>query len=37
MITKDNENKVIEILEKYPEGIIIKSELDEIGARVLTN
>jgi pantoate kinase len=37
MITKDNENKVLEILQKYPEGIIIKSELDEVGARVLNN
>jgi len=37
MITKDNENKVLEILQKYPEGIIIKSELDEDGARVLNN
>ena len=37
MIPKENENKVLEILEKYSDGIIIKSELDEIGARVLHN
>ena len=37
MISKDEENKVLEILEKYPEGIIIKSELDDVGARVLNN
>ena len=37
MVTKDNEGKVLEILEKYPKGIILKSELDEIGARVLNN
>jgi pantoate kinase len=37
MVTKDNEDKVLEILEKYPEGIILKSELDEVGARVLNN
>ena len=37
MITKEEESNVLEILEKYPEGIIIKSELDEVGARVLNN
>ena len=37
MVTKDEENKVLEILEKYPEGIVIKSELDDVGARVLNN
>lgn len=37
MIPKEEENKVIEILEKYSDGIIIKSELDDIGARVLLN
>ena len=37
MIAKEEESDVLEILEKYPEGIIIKSELDEIGARVLNN
>jgi len=37
MIPKENENKVLEILEKYSDGIIIKSELDNVGARVLYN
>jgi len=37
MIPKKDENKVLKILQKYPEGIIIKSELDDIGARVLYN
>lgn len=37
MIPKANENKVLEILEKYSDGIIIKSELDNLGARVLHN
>lgn len=37
MVTKDDEDKVLEIFKKYPDGIIIESELDEIGARVLNN
>ncbi|MCV0393395.1 MAG: GHMP kinase [Nitrosopumilus sp.] len=37
MIPKEEENRVLEILEKYSDGIIIKSELDNIGARVLLN
>ena len=37
MIPKEKENKVLEILEKYSDGIIIKSELDDVGARVLYN
>ena len=37
MIPKENENKVLRILEKFSDGIIIKSELDDIGARVLNN
>ncbi len=37
MIPKENENKVLKILQKYSDGIIIKSELDNIGARVLNN
>ena len=37
MIPKENENKVLEILEKYSDGMIIKSELDDVGARVLNN
>ncbi|QDI89008.1 GHMP kinase [Candidatus Nitrosopumilus sp. SW] len=37
MIPKENEDKVLEILQKYSEGVIINSELDDIGARVLNN
>ena len=37
MIPKKDENKVLKILQKYSDGIIIKSELDENGARVLYN
>ena len=37
MIPKENENKILKILEKYSDGIIIKSELDDTGARVLYN
>ena len=37
MISKDDEDKVLEILQKYSDGIIIKSELDNTGARVLNN
>ncbi|MDC1136327.1 GHMP kinase [Nitrosopumilus sp.] len=37
MIPKENENKVLKILEKFSDGIIIKSELDDTGARVLNN
>jgi len=37
MIPKEKEKKVLEILRKYPEGSIIKSELDDQGARVLFN
>ena len=37
MTPKENENKVLKILEKYSDGIIIKSELDNAGARVLYN
>ncbi len=37
MIPKEKENKVLEIIKKYPEGLIIKSELDNSGARVLNN
>ncbi len=34
---KEDQDKVLEILQKYPDGIIINSELDDIGARVLNN
>ena len=37
MIPKKDESKVLEIFQKYPEGKIIKSELDNNGARVLYN
>ena len=37
MIPKEYENKVLEILQKYSDGMIINSELDDIGARVLNN
>ncbi|MFQ5782378.1 MAG: pantoate kinase [Nitrosopumilus sp.] len=37
MIPKEDEKRVLEILQRCPEGIVIKSELDNIGARVLNN
>ena len=37
MIPQEKESKVLEIIQKYPDGIIIKSELDYSGARVLFN
>ena len=37
MIPKGEEGRVLDILKKYPEGILIKSELDGLGARVLYN
>jgi len=37
MIPKKDESKILNILQKYSEGIIIKSELDNNGARVLFN
>ena len=37
MIPKEDEDNVLEILQKYPDGIVIKSELDDNGARVLYN
>ena len=37
MIPKEDEDKVLEILQKYSDGIVIKSELDDNGARVLYN
>ena len=37
MIPKESQNKVLEILQKYPEGKIITSQLDVQGARVLKN
>ncbi len=37
MIPKEDEGKVLEVLQKYSNEIIIKSELDDEGARVLCN
>ena len=37
MIPKEKEEQVLQILKKYPEAIIIKSQLDNQGARVLNN
>ena len=37
LIPKGEEQKVLDILKKYPHKIIIKSELDNNGARVLNN
>ena len=37
MIPEKDEGKVLEILQKYSDGIIIKSELDDYGARILNN
>ena len=37
MIPKENEGNVLKILEKFSDGIIIKSKLDDVGARILNN
>lgn len=37
MVPQREESKVVEILQKYSDGIIIQSELDDNGARVLVN
>jgi len=37
MVPQKEESKVLEILQKYSDGILIKSELDNNGARVLNN
>ncbi len=37
MVPQKEESKVVEILQKYSDGIIIQSELDDNGARVLNN
>jgi len=37
MIPQKEEVKVLEVLQKYSDGIIIKSELDDTGARILNN
>ena len=37
MVPQKEESKVLEILQKYSDGILIRSELDDTGARVLNN
>ena len=37
MIPKQKEDNVLKILEKFSDGIIIKSKLDDVGARILNN
>ena len=37
MIPKNKEVEVLEIFRRYNEGIVIKSELDNLGARILKN
>ena len=37
MIPKENESNILKILQEYDDVIIIKSELDNVGARVLDN
>ena len=37
MIPQEKEEETLRIMQKYPDGIIIKSELDNDGARVLLN
>lgn len=37
MIAKDEERRVLDILREYPEGIVIRTELDDVGARVVCN
>ena len=37
MVPKKDEQKVLKLLEEFSDGTIIKSELDNIGARVLQN
>ncbi|MFM7796374.1 MAG: hypothetical protein ACKO7N_06370 [Candidatus Nitrosotenuis sp.] len=35
LVKPEMENRVISIFEKYPDGIVIKSKIDQIGARLL--
>ena len=37
MIARDEERRVLDILREYPEGIVIRTELDDVGARVVCN
>jgi len=34
LVPKNKQNKVIDILKKYSDGIIIQSEIDNVGARI---
>jgi len=36
LVPPQTENKVVSILEKYQDGIIIKSKIDQVGARLLS-
>lgn len=36
LIPRDLEDKVVQILEKYQDGIIIKSKIDDVGARLVS-
>jgi pantoate kinase len=36
LVPENAEGEVVEILEKYPDGIIIRSKIDEIGARLVS-
>lgn len=37
MVPKNKEQKVLDIFKKYTDGVVLKSELDNLGARVLEN
>ena len=37
LIPEENEDTILKILQKYDDGIVIKSKLDNVGARVLYN
>lgn len=37
MIPRDDEGRVLDVLRGYPEGIVIKTELDDVGARIVCN
>ncbi len=36
LVKPEMEDKVASILEKYPDGIVIKSKIDQVGARLLS-
>ena len=35
LVKPEIEEKVVSILERYPDGIVIKSKIDQVGARIL--